>query len=76
MDRLKGSMETLSAMQITADMERLDVQSKTILHSREALVIILKETVAEYQACTWEEVMGFKEVDSITEEKKMTSGTN
>lgn len=40
MDQIKGSMETLSAMQITADMEGLDAQSKSVLHSREVLAVI------------------------------------
>lgn len=47
MDQIKGSMETLSAMQITADMEGLDAQSKSVLHSREVLAVILQGTVSE-----------------------------
>ena len=31
MDRLQGSMEALSALQITEDMDGLDVQSKSLL---------------------------------------------
>ena len=34
MDKIKGSMEALSAMQITADTEGLDAESKTLLHSK------------------------------------------
>ncbi len=35
MNTLKGSMETLSALQITQNMEGLDVQSKIILRNPE-----------------------------------------
>ena len=46
MDKLRGSMETLSSMQLTEDMEGLDAQSKLILHSKEVLAIFLQETIA------------------------------
>ena len=49
MDRIKGSMEALSAMQLTADMEGLDAQSKAVLHSKEVLAVILQGTVEEYK---------------------------
>ncbi len=74
MDRIQGGLSTLSAMQLTADMEGLDAQSKTILHSREVLAIILRETVAEYRGYGREEVMDFIEADSITDMKEVSSG--
>lgn len=49
MEKLRGSMGTLSAMQLTADIEGLDVQSKTILRRAEVLAVILRETAAEYK---------------------------
>ena len=63
MDRVKGSMECLSSMQLTADMEGLDAQSKTVLQSREVLAVILQETVEEYSAYSRKEIMGFIEAD-------------
>lgn len=41
MDKVKGSMEALSAMQLTEDMAGLDAQSKALLHSKEVLAVIL-----------------------------------
>ena len=61
-------------MQVTADMEGLDAQSKLILHSKEVLAIILKETVAEYKDYSKEEIMEFIEADSITGSKEVSPG--
>ena len=72
MDQIKGSMETLSAMQITADMEGLDAQSKSVLHSREVLAVILQGTVSEYKGYSRKEIMDFIEVDSISETKEVS----
>ena len=74
MEKVDGSMEILSAMQVTADMEGLDAQSKLILHSKEVLAIILKETVAEYKDYSKEEIMEFIEADSITGSKEVSPG--
>ena len=74
MDQIKGSMETLSAMQITADMEGLDAQSKSVLHSREVLAVILQGTVSEYKGYGRKEIMDFIEVDSISEMKEVSPG--
>lgn len=74
MDKLKGSMSTLSSMQLTADIEGLDAQSKTILRSTEVLAVILRETVAEYRGCSRKEVMDFIETDSITNGKEVSQG--
>lgn len=49
MDKLDGSMDALSAMQVTTDMEGLDAQSKLILHNKEVLAVILQGTVEEYK---------------------------
>ena len=74
MDQIKGSMETLSAMQITADMEGLDAQSKSVLHSREVLAVILQGTVSEYKGYSRKEIMDFIEVDSMSETKEVSPG--
>lgn len=74
MDKIKGSMEALNAMQITADTEGLDAESKTLLHSKEVLAVILQGTVEEYNGCSLEEIMGFIEADSITDAKEISNG--
>ena len=47
MNKLKGSIETLSALQLTQDIQWLDEQSKTVLHSKEVLAVILQGTQPE-----------------------------
>ena len=47
MDKLTGSMETLSALQLTSDMEGLDAQSKAVFHSKEVLSVILPPSLEE-----------------------------
>ena len=66
MEMLKGSMETLSAMQITADIEGLDIQSKTILRNKEILAVILQGTIKEYKGYSRKEIAEFIEANSIT----------
>lgn len=74
MDKLKGSMETLSAMQVTADMEGLDAECKTVLRSKEVLAVILQGAVGEYEGYSRKEIMDFIEADSITGTKEVTVG--
>lgn len=71
---IRGSLGAASAFQLTKDMEALDKQSKKILQYREVLAVILKETVEEYQEYSEEEIMGFIEADSITEETEVSGG--
>lgn len=59
MDKIRRSMEALSVMQMTAEMEGLDVQSKTLLHSKEVLAVILQGIVSEYQGYSRQEIMSF-----------------
>ena len=74
MDKLRGSMDVLSAMQLTADIEGLDAQSKTLLRSKEVLAVILQGVVAEYQGYSRQEIMDFIEVDSIVDGKEVSTG--
>jgi hypothetical protein len=74
MDKVKGSMEVLSDMQITADTTGMDAHSKTILRNKEVLAIILGEVIAEYKGYTRKEVMDFIEMDSMTSEMEVSSG--
>ena len=74
MDKISGSMETLSAVQLTADMEGLDAQSRTLLRSKEVLAVILQGVIPEYQGYSRREIMGFIETDSIVAGKDVSSG--
>ncbi len=74
MDKVKGSMEVLSSMQLTEDMAGLDVQSKSLLHNREVLAVILGEVVTEYKGYSRKEIMDFIDPDSITNNKEVSSG--
>ena len=74
MDKVRGSMETLSAMQLTAEMEGRDVHSKTLLHSKEILAIILQGVVAEYQGYSRQDIVDFIEADSIVGGKEVSPG--
>lgn len=74
MEKLTGSMEALSAMQVTADMEGLDAESKTLLQSREVLAVILRSTIEEYRDYSLKEIMDFIETDSITDMKEVSAG--
>ena len=74
MDKLKGSMDVLNAMQLTAEMEGLDAQSKTLLRSKEVLAVILQGVVAEYQGYSRREIMDFIEADSIVDGKEVSPG--
>ena len=74
MDKIKGSMDALNAMQLTAQMEGLDAQSKTLFRSKEVLAVILQGVVAEYRDYSRQEVMNFIEVDSIVDGKEVSVG--
>lgn len=74
MDKVKGSMEVLSDMQITADTIGMDAHSKIILRNKEVLAIILGEVIAEYKGYTRKEVMDFIEMDSMSSEMEVSSG--
>lgn len=67
-------MDTLSSMQLAADIEGLDAQSKTLLRNTEVLAVILRETVAEYKGYSRKEVIDFIETDSITNTKEVSQG--
>ena len=74
MDKLKGSMESLSAMQVTADTEGLDEQSKTLLQYVEVLAVILRDTVTEYKGYSRKEVQEFIEAESIVSTMEVSPG--
>ena len=74
MDRVIGSMEALSSMQITRDTEGLDAESKALLHSKEVLAVILQGTIEEYSGYSRKEIIDFIEADSICDEKEVSSG--
>lgn len=72
--KVKGSMAALSALQLTAQMEGLDTQSKVLLHSKEVLAVILQGVVSEYQGYSRQEIMEFIETDSIVDGKEVSLG--
>ncbi len=73
-DKIVGSMNALSTMQITTDMEGLDVESKVVLHSKEVLAVILQGIIEEYKGYSLEEIMNFIETDSIAESLEVSTG--
>ena len=74
MDKIKGSMDALSALQLTAQMEGLDAQSKVLLRSKEVLAVILQGVVEEYRGYSRREIMDFIEADSIVDGKEVSPG--
>ncbi len=74
MDKLQGSMASLSAMQVTADTNGKDAPSKTILRHAEILAVILKGTVAEYKSYSLQEIQKFIVPDSIIDNMEVSPG--
>ncbi len=74
MEKIPGSMEALSAMQLTADTVGLDAECKTLLRSKEVLAVILQGTVEEYKGYSLKEIMDFIETDSFEEGKEVSPG--
>lgn len=56
MDKVKGSIGFLSDVQITADIEGLDAESKTLLRNREVLSVILRGVAEEYEGYSLKEI--------------------
>lgn len=73
MDRMQGSIGTLSAMQLTADTSGLDAECKCLLHRKEVISVILKGTVEEYEEYSLEAIMDFIEADSIEAAKEVSA---
>lgn len=74
MDKVQGNWETLSAMQLTEEMEGLDTQSKILLQRPEVLAVIRKETIEEYREYSRREIMEFIEMDSMTDMREVSPG--
>lgn len=72
MDRMQGSMGTLSAMQLTTDTAGLDAECKMLLHRKEVISVILKGTVEEFEEYSLEEIMDFIEADSLERTKEIS----
>lgn len=73
-EKATGSMEVLSALQISADTAGMDQASKEIYKNKEVLAVILKGVVREFELYSYEEIMGFIESDSITGDEEVTPG--
>ena len=76
MDKIQGSIEVTNSLQLTAEMEMLDVASKELLKNREVLAVILQGTIAEYREHSLEEIMNFIEADSIEMREVSNNKTN
>ncbi len=74
MDIINGSIDTLNSMQLTANIEGLDAECKTLLSNKEILAVILKEMVAEYSGYSREEIIDFIESDSIETDREVSQG--
>ena len=74
MDQIKGNIQSLSAMQLTEEMEGLDAESKTLLRNKEILAVILQGTIEEYAGYSREEIMNFIEADSIVSTREVSPG--
>lgn len=74
MDKVTGSMEVLSSMQVTADTAGLDQASKEIYKNKEVLAVILKGVVREFESYSYGEIMDFIEADSITDAVEVSPG--
>lgn len=74
MDKVNGSMDVLSSMQLTEDMAGLDAQSRALFCHREVLAVILGEVVTEYKGYSRKEIMEFIEAGSITNDKEVSTG--
>lgn len=55
--KIIGSMDALSAIQISKNVGGLDTACKTILRNKEFLAVILKYVVEEYKEYATEEIM-------------------
>ena len=65
MTRIHTSMDTMSDLELTAQMKGLDEESKAIFRHREVLATILAGVVPEYRGYSMEEIMDFIEADTI-----------
>lgn len=73
-DTVVGSLDVLNSLQISKDVEGMDIASKEIFMNKEVLAVLLKGVVREYKDYTLEEIMDFIEKDSITSEDDVTTG--
>ena len=74
MDKIKGSMEVLSSLQTTVDIEGLDHASKELYKNKEILAVILKGVVREFESYSPKQIAGFIEADSITGDEEVSPG--
>ena len=76
MERVTGSMEVLSSMQITDLTAGMYAASKELLKNKEILAVILQEVIEEYRGYPTKEIMDFIEQDSITTSEVSAGRTN
>lgn len=73
-ETISGSIGAASAFQLTEEIDAFDKQSKKLFRYKEVLAVILQGTVDEYKGYSKDEIMGFIEENSITEETEVSGG--
>jgi hypothetical protein len=73
-EAINGSLNVLNSFQLTENMTGLDSASKNVLHNVEVLATILKNVIPEYSDYTKNEVMGFIDMESCSDETEVSPG--
>ena len=76
MDKIAGSIATLSSVQITEAIAGLDAASKEKFKNKEVLAVILQYIIEEFHGYSKSEIMDFIEEDSITSPDVSVGRTN
>lgn len=75
-ERITGSLDVLSALELASMMEKLDMTGKQLLRNKEILAVIAQGTIEEYRDYSLKEIMDFIEADSIESPEVSRGRTN
>ncbi len=75
-EKMTGSLDAFSALEIASMTERLDAAGKQLLRHKEILAVIARGTIEEYRDCSLREIMDFIETDSIGSPEVSRGRTN
>lgn len=75
-EKIIGSLDVISALEITAKAAGLDAAGKQLLKHKEILAVIAQGTIEEYQGYSLMEIMDFIEADSVESPEVSRSRTN
>lgn len=75
-EKITGSLNALSALELASMTEKLDMAGKELLKHKEILAVIAQGTIEEYQNCGLTEIMDFIEADSIESPEVSRGRTN